>query len=390
MSLLIKPPECQDPGLRPTYLPPLGLWSIRENALDEVKVYDAHLKGYGEELSSLIDEAEEVGISCQLQSQEFAIEKLIRMAKGSHITLGGPYALHVRAPSRVTRWTYPGEWWANGALENFSQVRPPRFTMEEITPYWDAKAPFDHARTDRWMTIETSRGCVNHCGFCGMADYWDSWQPRPAGLLNEYLSWLVDEIGVKELFVIDDNIALKPERFASIVSMFHEHGLLWSAPNGIYIKALLDRGVLTTLEGSSCWRLSLPFETTNPHTAESMCLGRKWIDPTNASYVVDRLTAMGIETAGFFIIGWPGETADDVKRTLDFANHLPLTDRYIYFAMPYRGTKLFDMCIDNEWIMEEASSFRRPVISTPWLSADDLYRLWHEDHVEALRRKSNG
>jgi radical SAM superfamily enzyme YgiQ (UPF0313 family) len=48
----------------------------------------------------------------------------------------------------------------------------------------------------------------------------------------------------------------------------------------------------------------------------------------------------GIEVSGFFMIGFPGETIDQVKQTIDFAVNAPLDAIFISLVSPFKGTVL--------------------------------------------------
>jgi anaerobic magnesium-protoporphyrin IX monomethyl ester cyclase len=61
-----------------------------------------------------------------------------------------------------------------------------------------------------------------------------------------------------------------------------------------------------------------------------------------AEETVHQFACSGIKTAGFFIVGYPGETYETVERTFAWALSLPLDE--ISFTVPYPlpGTGLFE------------------------------------------------
>jgi radical SAM superfamily enzyme YgiQ (UPF0313 family) len=48
----------------------------------------------------------------------------------------------------------------------------------------------------------------------------------------------------------------------------------------------------------------------------------------------------GIEVCGFFMIGFPGETLDEINNTLEFAVNAPLDTIFISLVSPFKGTLL--------------------------------------------------
>lgn len=390
--ILLKLPENPHALMKQTYVPPLGLWSMRENSSEPIHVIDAHLLG-GEEADRQISKLEgerTLGISAQFSTQDEALREAIEKYRDRfRIIVGGPYGSTTRYKGTlsVPGW---GERYLNLKIITFSDVKPPLFTEKEILPYWMLRAPHGlHHVPDRWMNIETSRGCVFECGFCDMPRFWGRWDVRPLDQLKEYFSWLKTSLGIEELFIEDDNVNLSKDRFIDIIGLLKDLNLWWSCPNGIYARNLLDSKVLHALEKSTCWGLSLPFETGSLGTSGLMKLGKKWLNPREAELLVLDLRVMGISTTGFFIIGYPGENEDDVKKTLDFANSLDLDEKYIYLAAPYPGTEIYETCKRNGWLLEGTPTYRTAIINTPFLDADRLIQLFSEDRAGALRRKNH-
>ena len=61
-----------------------------------------------------------------------------------------------------------------------------------------------------------------------------------------------------------------------------------------------------------------------------------------AALTVQRFSDKGIQTAGFFMIGYPGETYETIETTLEWALSLPLDDISFTIPVPLPGTRLFE------------------------------------------------
>lgn len=330
-----------------------------------------------------------IGLSVQFSIQHDEYVRVAALAKEkvptAYVAAGGFHAAVVPPPKGVdfvaAGW---GErWFANFLLHNLrDEIAHPEFTLSEINRYWEIGKPHDlRSKTDRWISFETSRGCVRHCKFCGTRGVWDRYHPFSLGWINGYLRYLGSK-GVRELFVEDDNAALQPERFREVMELFAKHGMWWSAPNGIEIRGLSK--ALDGLKDSGCWRLSLAFETGVEDTARKMGILDKWVHPPEALALVEWLNTQGIETCGFFVIGWPGETIVEMRRTLEFANALPLGDRHVYIATPYPGTELYEMCKEKRFLVNDGPALYRDLRYTKALIRT---KQWKPQQVEELRRK---
>jgi anaerobic magnesium-protoporphyrin IX monomethyl ester cyclase len=83
----------------------------------------------------------------------------------------------------------------------------------------------------------------------------------------------------------------------------------------------------------------------------------------------------GIETAGFFIVGYPGESEESINQTLALAVSLPLTEISINVPFPLPGSPLFsrigsidttaDWRIANEISFIYKSEFENHVTQRP-------------------------
>jgi radical SAM superfamily enzyme YgiQ (UPF0313 family) len=211
-------------------------------------------------------------------------------------------------------------------------------------------------------------------------------------MLDEYLGYLKD-MGIEEIIVIDDNVALLEDRFVDIIELFKEHNLYWSCSNGVYNRILLELDVIRALKDSKCLYMSLPFEVGNRHSAALMNLGKKYSGFQEARQIVSNLRNLGIHTAGQFIIGYPGENPCDVQKTLDYANGLGLDERHIHIATPLKGTRMYEQCLEKGYLMGrekdviDVATYKTPVIDTPMLPASVLYRIWKADREIALKKK---
>jgi len=200
-------------------------------------------------------------------------------------------------------------------------------------------------------------------------------------------------MGIEEVFIEDDNVAATTEHLLMVARSLKDVSLRWSTPNGIEAKQIVGR--VGNLKASGCWRLSLPFETGSRYSASLMGLEGKWMDLINAKALVDECKGEGIEPIGFFIIGYPGETLDDMRRTLDYANALPLEQRNIYIATPYPGTHLYDICKMHGWLVTDGPDlyrsllYTRGMIRTPQFDPEEVEELKRADREAAIARRQN-
>ena len=234
-----------------------------------------------------------------------------------------------------------GEDWLAGKHVSLDSIPLPFFFSSEMNPYWKRNHPFAACELHgKWMPVETSRGCPNACGFCTVSDLWGKWEGRDLDRLEAYFHQYLHYLRVETIIILDDNIMARIEHFLGVCELLKKYGFYWTLSNGAFNRHLLRHDVLEALKNSRCLFMSLPFEAGNERSASLMNLGKKYLRFEEAESVALSLRSLGIHTAGQFIIGYPGETEDDVKATLAYANALPLDERHIHIAMPLPGTSM--------------------------------------------------
>jgi radical SAM superfamily enzyme YgiQ (UPF0313 family) len=390
-------------GQKKTYMPPVHLWKIRSTLyrfehIENVHICDEHM---GEDCKDFFayEKYYIAGISCRFSIQHNEYIQVAKIAKESktYVVSGGIHAAVTEKLDNVDIVTQMrGEEFFQKILGgnlsfNINDYPYPKFSEQEIRQYWDKNRPHDlQSKTDKWMSVLTSIGCDRRCNFCGINNFSGHWQPYSLTYMDKYFQYLAEK-GIQELFIEDDNFILDKDRFIKLRNLIKRFNFHWSCPNGIYARNLLDEKVLKAFAGSGCWRVSLAFETGSKKSAKLMGLGNKWINFISAEYLVNRLKKMGILTCGFFIIGYPGETEEDIRKTFDYANRLDLDQRNIYVATPYPGTQLYKDCVENNYVNVSDDFYRQllyknAIINTPWLLAERVMELKKEDRDKALKR----
>jgi radical SAM superfamily enzyme YgiQ (UPF0313 family) len=203
--------------------------------------------------------------------------------------------------------------------------------------------------------------------------------------------------GIEEVFISDDNMSANREYFLAVMEKFKYYGMAWSTPNGFSAKTILDDICFKAITRTNCWQLQVAFDATTNKSADIIDMKTKFVEQADALKISRRLKDAGIKSVGFFLIGYPGQTMQDMQDTLDFANSLPLDNRHIHIATPYPGTDLYKKCIENGWLDCEPhelyskfignKSYQISVISTPEFKSSEVVELRSKDREAAMRRK---
>jgi len=379
-TVLIK---LREPGS--CYVPSIGLWSLKANWHHaDVTIFDDHLHWPLRPRWDEID-GHTVGLSAQFSCQHDEMLAWAKELKTNYrnvkVIAGGAHAATLDCIPYVDQ-VFKG--FSEGLA--FDQIELPVVPRYALERYWHSNRPHNlKSKTKRWVPIETSRGCDGHCTYCGMPRFAGRWKGFSLDKLKTQLQAYKD-LGVKEVFIEDDNVSYYKDRFLDLIRLLKDLRLHWSCPNGIAVQTFFHSGIVRALDHSTCWRVSLPFETGSLHTAQLMRIGPKFVEWTYADSLVKTLRKIKIKTAGFFLIGYPGETEEDVLMTLRYANALDLDDTYIYIATPYPGSALYTECVNKGYIETPvdyaALTYTQCIVNTPWLSAKRVVELRDQDRKE--------
>lgn len=206
-------------------------------------------------------------------------------------------------------------------------------------------------RTPRTAMI-TSRGCPGNCSFCSVNVLWGRcWRPRsPESVVGE-MEHLIEAYGVKEFYMIDDNVTVDKKRVIKICELIRRRGLdiRWTCPSGTAIWTL-DKELLTEMKKSGVYRLTFGIESGCPKTLKTI---RKPIILDRVKKTIALCNQLGFWTCSTFIIGFPKETKEDIEETINWTINSGLDFATFYVATPYPGTDLHQEFIQEGLLKEK-------------------------------------
>jgi len=223
--------------------------------------------------------------------------------------------------------------------------------------------------------IVTSRGCPAACRFCiKNVSYGNSVRFRsPENVLAE-VEYLVG-LGVRAIHMYADCFTLNRDHVMGICEGIISHGLKvrWTCNSRV---DFVDEEMLQAMARAGCWMISWGIESGDEGMLRRM---HKGITRQQVEQALRWAKKAGIWNWGYFIIGLPGETEESIRRTIDFARHLPLDLTLFHIAAPHPGTPFFFEVVENGWFRpgtcwEEVDMDRSTVLDYPHLRAEDLER----------------
>ncbi len=106
---------------------------------------------------------------------------------------------------------------------------------------------------------------------------------------------------------------------------------------------------------------------------------RKKVDLAKAKQLIKYARSIGVNTKTFWILGYPGESKETMKRTINVAYEMGADWSLFFPATPLPGTDMLRRCQDNGWLADPNLDYRRYFftanIRTPEFTPDDVLEL---------------
>jgi radical SAM superfamily enzyme YgiQ (UPF0313 family) len=127
----------------------------------------------------------------------------------------------------------------------------------------------------------------------------------------------------------------------------------FSSISGFHISSL-DREVVEALCAAGYVHAILPVEHASDFIRNEI-IGKK-VSREKIFEVADLFKRKRVTTRGFFIIGFPEETEETLKETVQMIRELGLDFVNVFNLVPFPGTRVFQQCLENGLLVEDVDT----------------------------------
>jgi radical SAM superfamily enzyme YgiQ (UPF0313 family) len=194
--------------------------------------------------------------------------------------------------------------------------------------------------------ISTSRGCPFDCNYCASKVMW-SRKVRFRSVENviSELTILKDKYNSKFVRIVDDTFTLDRGRVLALCRQIQQRGL-----NSIRFSLgsrvdTLDEELVEQLKRSGVETVTLGIESTSPKILKFIGKDETLADMAKAILL---LRKYAIQSHAFFMIGFPGETKEDIDTNKEFIAKYRPDYAEVNMVTPYPGTELWDMLMKGK------------------------------------------
>ncbi len=243
----------------------------------------------------------------------------------------------------------------------------------------------------RCVSLYTSRGCPFYCTFCASHTIHGR-KLRLHSLEHIFaeIDKLVKDYNINLLLIEDDIFNFNRQRTIEFCK-----GLIdrWGSrfeiefPNGIYIPTLNDE-VVQWLSRAGVKDVHIAVESGHQYTLTNI-VKKGGLTLEKIKEAVNVLNKYDIIIRNFFIIGFPGETKEMIRKSLQFAADLNSDWTCIFIATPIHGSDLHRMAHEEGYLNNgknsnsklENTHYLRAGIETEDFTAKELEELQYDANL---------
>ncbi|PLX16121.1 MAG: hypothetical protein C0601_10885 [Candidatus Muiribacterium halophilum] len=221
--------------------------------------------------------------------------------------------------------------------------------------------------------ILTSRGCPYSCSYCLNSAYNNEYgrcllrRKSPEKVINEILDYPYeyDIVGFH-----DDVFSLDKDWLKEFLSLYKRfiNKRFWC---NIHVLSI-DQEIVNMLKEGGCERVHIGVESGSEKIRHLM--KREHMTNSDIISVFDMFRQSKIKTVSFNIIGFPGETEEDIKKTIELNKEIRPDWILVSRFQAYPGTDYYKK--ESEFLQNYYKS-----------NGNDLYSKYHDDFVSLVRAK---
>lgn len=203
--------------------------------------------------------------------------------------------------------------------------------LVEIDKYGESPLYY---RREPHTTILTSRGCPFRCIYCDHVAKGPFRARSPANVITE-LEQLHSQ-GFRNLRIVDECFTFDQKRVRAICDMMVERKLDfgWICQTRA---DCFDALTLKKMKKAGCHLIQVGIETGSPRIMKRI---NKNLDLDKARLAIRMAKNEGMQVAAFFMMGFPFESRDDMRQTIEYAKSVDVDIATFSIVTPYPGTEL--------------------------------------------------
>jgi radical SAM superfamily enzyme YgiQ (UPF0313 family) len=234
--------------------------------------------------------------------------------------------------------------------------------------------------------IMTTRGCPFSCTFCASHTvHGRKLRFRSVENVIAEVKGLYEEHGVTTIIPEDDLFTGNRKKVIELLDAFEKIDIPnfeLHFPNALSVNTLHD-DVMDALMRAGMSVTSIAIESGSDFVQREIIKKRVKLD--RAREVVEYLRSRSVIVRCFFIVGFPGETKEQMMETVEFAKSLGADWCFFGVAVPLIGSEMYDQFADLGVITKDTEQWANTVYGTRSFDTKEI----SPEEIEALAYRTN-
>ncbi len=257
-------------------------------------------------------------------------------------------------------------------IKDIDQIPFPAWDLLNMEHYLKGQNVFG-PHFGRGTHLLTARGCPFCCVFCFSPILWRRhYRAHSPEYVVKEIKQLIKDYRVELLYLYDDISILNKKKMRRFADLLQEEGLNKKVAFGVVGRCdVFDEEICKILKKMNVIHVNFGMESGNEKILQF--LKNDTLTKDQIRKAVQLTRKYGFTVDGSFVIGSPGETAENIMETLEFIRSLKMDKFGFTIATPYPGTKLWK-------VLEEKGMINYQI---DWRSLDgnDKDVLEHKDWI---------
>ncbi|MCK4339987.1 MAG: B12-binding domain-containing radical SAM protein [Candidatus Cloacimonetes bacterium] len=213
---------------------------------------------------------------------------------------------------------------------------------ELLAPTWDYFDIDKYFKNsgDRMLPIEASRGCPYNCTYCCTYLSWGrKVRYKPIDNMIDEVALIYEKYKPELLHFVDDNFSFSRQWFTDFLRRMSGLKLPVKIDASNFSVKHIDEKLINLLVKAGINRVSLAVESGSEEIQRRVNKNLKF---DHVREVVKMIKSKNLQVHLCWMLGFPGETFEQINSTFNFARELRAHSNQFLTVLPYPGTKLFE------------------------------------------------
>jgi radical SAM superfamily enzyme YgiQ (UPF0313 family) len=246
----------------------------------------------------------------------------------------------------------PGLVWREAGKIMFNEIVIHQNIDDFDFPAWDLIRPKEYGKPGSivpkgWASIITSRGCPYQCTFCSAHIIAGCrMRYRSIDRVIQEIKYLYSRYGIRKFSILDENFTLNRLRAKEFCQKILNEDVKFEfmLPNGVRLDTLTEDLLELMKRVGFSKRMAVGIESGSERILKMI---KKNLSKEKIREKIELMDRMGFQPIGYFILGFPTETREEMQETIDFAMALKLYRAAFTPLIPLPGTEIFDTLVKN-------------------------------------------